>query len=174
MRGWWVKACLVLLVLVPLGCSDDDPAQPAPCVPLGDATPELTLADLDGKIHDVKDELCENMVLLEFGATWCLPCGRGLPMMQELHEAYPDGGLKVLGVNVQEELRTVRNFFASQDVTFPVLLDFNGDRARAWDVTVIPTYILVSREGREISRIEGYDLDRIDDLKVDIKAHLTP
>jgi thiol-disulfide isomerase/thioredoxin len=174
MRGLWFKAGLVLLVLMPLGCSDDDPAKPVPCIPGSDATPELTLVDLGGKIHDVKDELCENMVLLDFGATWCQPCGRGLPTMQALHEAYPDGGLKVLAVNVQEDLRAVRHYFATQDVTFPVLLDCNGDRARAWDITVIPTYILVSREGREISRIEGYDLDRIDDLEADIKTHLAP
>lgn len=174
MRGWLLKAGLVLLVLVPLGCSEDDPAQPDPCLPQSDATPGLNLVDLEGKLHDIKDELCENMVLLNFGATWCQPCGRGLPSMQALHETYPNGGLKVMVVNVQEDLREVSHFFATQDVTFPVLLDFNGDRARAWDITVIPTYVLVSRDGREISRIEGNDIDRIDALKADIKARLTP
>jgi len=175
MRDWCIRGCLAVLFLTPLACSDDDPAKPSlPCVPSEDPTPDLSLTSLDDKTFDIKNDVCENMVLLDFGATWCPPCGRGLPAMQELHETYGDRGLRVVTVNVQEEIKKVRDYFAELDITFPVLLDPQGATAHSWGVVVIPTYVLVSLEGEEVARIEGFDSNRIEDLKAEITARLGP
>ena len=74
-RGWMI-ACLGALLLVGAACSEDDPVQPRePCPPVDNPIPNLELKDLDGKVYDIRADHCNQMVLIDFGTTWCRPCG---------------------------------------------------------------------------------------------------
>lgn len=175
--GWnrgWTCVFVALALLAPAGCSDDETvAPPEPCAPAKYQSPHLTLIDLDGVEYDIKRDLCESMVLLDFEATWCGPCGRGVPRLQSLHEAFADGGLRVLGVDVRETDReAIRAYFADRGGTYPVLMDSMGYYAGSWGVDTVPTYILVSREGEEVFRTAGFDETRLDDLETEVRARL--
>ena len=98
--------------------------------------------------------------------------GHGLERMEELHQEYADDGLRVLAVDILEDPKRVRHYFEAEGVTFPVLLDQHGTYAFLWDIQVIPTYILVSREGVEVARIEGYGEEELDDLETEILSQI--
>lgn len=181
MKRWSARIGALALVLglsfAMAGCSGDDDEGPIvtpkiPCVPAEEQSPELVLPDLDGTEYDIKDDLCEKVVLLHFSATWCPACGNGLDRMEEFHQTYSERGLRVMAVNMLEDPKRVRTYFTEQGTTFPVLLDRYGTYTTSWEVQVIPTYILISYEGVEVMRIEGYGDEELDDLEAEIKAQL--
>src|SRR5262245_19396179 len=61
--------------------------------------PELRLADFDGKTVGA-DTLKGNIVVLDFWATWCLPCIGEIPLLNGIQQKYRDKGLKVVGVTM--------------------------------------------------------------------------
>jgi peroxiredoxin len=175
--GIWALALILGLSYAMTGCSGDDEDGPivsprAPCVPAEEQSPQLQLSDLDGNEYDIKDDLCEKVVLLHFSATWCPACGLGLDRMQEFHESYAEQGLRVMAVNMLEDAKRVRRYFEEQGVTFPVLLDQFGTYTTFWDIQVIPTYVLISREGVEVVRIPGYGEEELDGLEAEIRSQL--
>jgi thiol-disulfide isomerase/thioredoxin len=171
-RGWMI-ACLGALLLMGAACSEDDPVQPPePCPPVDNPIPNLELKDLDGKVYDIRDDHCNQMVLIDFGTTWCRPCGYGIPDVQEMHETYGNKGLRVIAVYYERDLELLREHFAEKEVTFPVLQDDHGYVSYFWDARTIPTYVLISMEGEEIFRMVGYDEARMEMLKAEIKSYL--
>ena len=88
-----------------------------------------------------------NLVLLEFWATWCAPCIRGMPELQRIHEKYSDHGVTVLAVT-DEKPEVVKEFLAEHpDFTFPVAIEPTGALRTAWRVTGLPAAFLVGRDG---------------------------
>ena len=181
MKRWGARigalALILGLSLAMAACSGDDDEGPiveprTQCLPAEEQAPQLLLPDLDGAEYDIKDDLCEKVVLLHFSATWCPACGNGLERMEAFHQAYGERGLRVMAVNMLEDIKRVRTYFTEQGTTFPVLLDRFGTYTTFWDVHVIPTYILVSYEGVEVMRIEGYGDEELDDLEAAIQAQL--
>jgi thiol-disulfide isomerase/thioredoxin len=115
--------------------------------PAGKAAPALALPDLDGKVWRLA-ALQRRVVLLNFWATWCEPCRAELPSLRALQDRHAADGLLVLTVNYQESAATVRRFLASAPSPLPVLLDADGQAAKAWTPRVFPTTVAIDRSGR--------------------------
>ena len=115
----------------------------------GKAAPDFSLKTLDGK--DVKlSSLKGKVVLIDFWATWCPPCVKGLPHINEIAQKkeLTDKGLVVLAVNVQEKAATVQKFMDAKKLTVSVPLDAEGKASEAYLVQGIPTTIVVGRDGK--------------------------
>jgi peroxiredoxin len=120
----------------------------------GQKTPAFTLPDLSGKQVSLS-RYEGNVVLLDFWATWCAPCRRAHPELQELYKTYKDEGLVILGIN-NESRQTARKYMQENNYTFPTLLDTTDSVAREYGVSAIPYYFVVDRQGNISSRIVGY------------------
>lgn len=121
--------------------------------PAGKAAPALDLVDLDGKrwtLADVKGKV----VVMNFWASWCEPCAVEMPSLSWLAEQPGDEPL-VLGVNYQEHLDKIRRFVEQMQVAFPILLDKNGEAARAWTPRVFPSTVVIARDGRPAFTVVG-------------------
>ena len=79
----------------------------------GDET--ISLADYRGKA-----------VVLNFWASWCQPCKKEAPMLQETWERYRDEGLVVLGIDAQDFRQDARRFVERYELTYPIAYDGNG------------------------------------------------
>ena len=86
-------------------------------------------------------------MVVDFWASWCLPCVESMPHLQELSERYADQGVVVLAVNVGESRNAILRFLAGGPYTFTVLMDTNGAVADAYGVWGIPYTVVVDREG---------------------------
>ncbi len=123
----------------------DPPAIPCP-EPAAPA-PNLVLTDLTGATHDISAYRCEQVVLLDFWASWCGPCRDGMPLLQELQDTYADAGLLVLAVNLAENEQAVRDFVTAGGYTFAVLLDPGQTAPTEYEITGIPRQVIIDAAG---------------------------
>jgi len=116
----------------------------------------FTLKHLDGtatSLHDFNGKL----VLLNFWATWCLPCIQEMPDMEKLWQRYKDAGLIVLGVSNDDagKRKRVETFIDKVNLSFPILLDSDSTVSELYDVSGIPVSYLISRDGTLLAKIVG-------------------
>jgi cytochrome c biogenesis protein CcmG/thiol:disulfide interchange protein DsbE len=116
-----------------------------------DTTGQLGIADLRGK-----------PVVVNFWASWCVPCRDEAPVLQKTYERYRDQGLVVLGVDVNDFRQDARRFVRRYGLTYPVVYDGKGSTVGKWGVRGFPETFFVDRTGKLVGeRIEGaVDIER--------------
>lgn len=157
-----VVALLALLVWkVAFGSGDgaagqlargDNPVAPSFSLPRIDAAGgTLSLPALRGKA-----------VVVNFWASWCIPCKDEAPALQATYVRYRDQGLVIVGVDAQDFRQDARRFMKRYGVTYPVVYDGSGSTLGVWGVTGFPETFFVDRQGRLVGeRIQGgIDTDR--------------
>ncbi|MGH7320210.1 MAG: peroxiredoxin family protein [Candidatus Rokuibacteriota bacterium] len=137
---------LVLLVLA--GAASGEDIQPA----VGHRAPDFTLRDPQGRSVQLTRVLGEKAVLLNFWATWCPPCREEMPLMEEAYRAYKGKGLEILAVSIDAGSESavaarVRAFMSELRLTYPALLDVEGEVVRAYRLRGLPTTFLIDRKG---------------------------
>lgn len=100
----------------------------------------------------------DNVVLINFWATWCGPCKRELPDLIALHNEYKGKNVKIIGISVDRDadvLALVRNFAAEANLTYPIVID-NGDLEKAFGgIRGIPTSFFVNKNGEIVKKMIG-------------------
>lgn len=141
------------------GCAKAFDLDPAAFIapPAGPAElPEFTLVTLDGKPVG-RAALLGRLTLIDFWATWCLPCRKSMPELQTLHERHGARGLDVVGVSIDEKgASAVKKFLKGKPFTYRMLMDSSD--APLWEalgVQSIPAALLVDPEGRIVERWLG-------------------
>ena len=104
---------------------------------------EITLSDLQGR-----------WVLLNFWATWCIPCRVEMPALQDIASEYRSD-LVVLGVNQRENPPTVQAFIDEIGTTFPILLNPDDATLAAYQVMSLPQTFLINPQGEILWRQFG-------------------
>jgi len=126
-------------------------AAPAAAQPLkpwsGGATPKLELSDLQGVSHRLADYR-GSVVLVNFWATWCVPCRDEMPSIERLRVSLKGRRFVVLAVNLAEPESRIRKFLEAVPVGFPVLLDQDTKTTRAWQAKLLPATYIVGPDGR--------------------------
>lgn len=128
-----------LLLLVPRGEAD------ATLIP-GQAAPDFSLPALDGSSVRLSD-LKGKAVIVNFWASWCVPCRKEMPDFQAVYDRYKEQGLTVLGVNAGESKVAVADFRAKVGVNFPMLLDQEEAAQTAYKIMPLPATFFVDRNG---------------------------
>jgi peroxiredoxin len=120
------------------------------------AAPVLELQGLDGK-HYRLVSYRGRVVVVNYWATWCLPCIEEMPAIQRMWEQLNPAGLEVLAVNAGEREETIERFLDELEpaLRFPILIDKTGETFEAWDVKGLPVTFVVGKEGRIIYSAEG-------------------
>jgi thiol-disulfide isomerase/thioredoxin len=126
-------------------------AQGAPAsAPEGDG---FRLKGLDGKFYDTL-EMKGDVLVVSFGATWCVPCTWELVAVEELKEEYAGKPVRFLWVSIEEPKRTsnnlLRHYAKERRLTVPVLRDPGGVALAQYDriSTRVPVVVFFDREGR--------------------------
>lgn len=126
----------------------------------GATAPAWLLEDLDGKAISSAD-LSGRIVILDFWATWCVPCREEFVVLKEWWDGQqPTGrlqGVELLAVNVGEPAPLIEEFLKSNPIPFRVARDGNGSVAQAFGVNGLPALIMIDRDGRVACATEGYD-----------------
>ena len=106
----------------------------------------FTLADLNGKSWSLK-ELRGKVVVVNFWATWCPPCRKEMPDLEELYHRFGPRGLVVLAIS-DEDAGKVKPFIAEHQYSYPILLDPSGKVGKEFVVEGIPKSFVYDRGGQ--------------------------
>lgn len=119
---------------------------PQPIPRTGAPAPDFQVMSLEGKPVSLQDYRGK-VVLVNFWATWCIPCRSELPDLSQAYREHQDHGFVVLAVNVKEGEEQVRRFLEEIPVPFPVLMDTDGKITNRFAVTALPTSFFVDADG---------------------------
>ena len=124
------------------------------------ATPQANLKfsfkDINGK-RVALSEFKGKVIILDFWATWCVPCKAEIPGFIELQKKYGDTGLQIIGLSVDDSLNTAKKYATEMKMNYPVLLaEGKEDILKAYDpIPSIPVSIIIGRDGRIVARHVG-------------------
>lgn len=145
---------LFIVALVLAACSGNEPAG-SEGITEGYRAIDFALESLDGGKVSLSD-YAGNIVLLNFWATWCPPCQAEIPDLEAAYRAHRDEGLVILGVAVQDPEPTAVSFAQSMGMTYPILLDTNGQIYRLYRAPGLPMTLVLDRSGVIVARHVGY------------------
>lgn len=120
--------------------------------------PDFELNDLDGNPVTLFKMLEKGPVIVNFWATWCKPCLRELPHLQDIHQKYKERGVTLLAISVDSprSLSKVKSFVSGSGYTFTVLMDPNKDAARKLNAHSFPYTFIVNTAGDIVFKNYGY------------------
>ena len=138
------------------------PGEPAPPIALPTANSgAVSLAPLRGRV-----------VYVDFWASWCTPCRRSFPWMNEMQARYGKDGLVIVGVNVDKRLADAERFLRDTPASFTIAFDSEGKTPVAYDVKAMPSAFLVDRRGVVTAVEEGFRDEQRNDVEARIRALL--
>lgn len=89
------------------------------------------------------------VVMLDFWATWCGPCRESMPHVKAIYDELKSKGFEVMGVTA-EERASVNKFFVDHAVPYPIFLDGDHSVNDAYDISQIPTAVVIDRQGNVV------------------------
>lgn len=140
---------ILCLGLVWIGISaegrvSDNRSIPAPRT--GFPAPDFNLVNLDGQEVQLSD-FRGHPVVVNFWASWCPPCRAEMPAFQQIFSEYKDQGFVFLAINSQESRANAFDFTQSRALTFPILLDEDGEVSNRYRVMSLPSTFFINRDG---------------------------
>jgi peroxiredoxin len=136
----------IIVVLLLLSAS----ARPA-------SPPQLELKDIQGNTHTLA-EYRGKIVLLNFWATWCIPCKTEMPIFTEVYRKYHDRGVVVLAASLDDETtqKYVSQYARSYKMEFPILINANADTMRELGLgETIPSTVFLDTDGNIAGKVLG-------------------
>jgi len=144
-----MKTLLLALALV-LGIAAD-----ASAIVSSGSAPDFTLRTMDGPNLRLQEQR-GRVVLVNFWATWCGPCREEMPQLNRLYEKYRASGFTLLAVNVDDDARNAAAVAAKLGLKFPVLLDTDKKVSKLYDLSTMPSTVIIDRDGRVRYVHRGY------------------
>ena len=122
------------------------PGAAAPAFQLhSSASTELSLSDLKGQV-----------VLINFWASWCGPCRQEMPLLESIYKKYSKMGFTLLGVNVEPDSQAANDWLKQTPVSFPILYDRDSKVSKLYDVSGMPSTVIIDRTGKLRTLHRGY------------------
>jgi thiol-disulfide isomerase/thioredoxin len=173
MKLFVILVVAIALAAPALSMQDDQAEGAAPPSSLNDIKPlpPLNLQDFDGKSIPA-DQFKGNIVVLDFWATWCVPCIAEIPALNRLQEKYAAKGVRVVGVALASgNAVEVKPFVGRNKMKYTVLM---GDDDQVYDLNVVafPTTYLVTRDMKVFRRYIGAGPKKAAELEADIQKLL--
>lgn len=135
-----VRPCLAAVLLLS--------TQAALAVAVGDAVPGCALSPLGETKTSDFSQYHGKVVYVDFWASWCGPCAKSFPFLNELHGQFKDQGLQIVGVNLDENPAEAKDFLAQNPAQFTILADVSKQCAKDFAVKAMPSSYLIDRNGK--------------------------
>lgn len=153
-RGGERSRALAARFVLVLGGAACGPAAAAAAVEAPVTAPALALARGGGTLS--LQAYRGQVVYLDFWASWCGPCKQSFPFMNAMQRKYADAGLRVVAVNVDQNVADAQGFLRLVPAEFTVALDPGGVWPRQFAIKGMPSNVLIGRDGRTVSTHQGF------------------
>ncbi len=163
MRIWLAAAWLALA----LGGCGLPGATSSASAALGNPAPAFDLLGVDGAHHPLSSYR-GRVVVLNFWATWCIPCRAEMPDLEHEARIHRGDAVAILGVDWKESAGQVSDFTSSLGISYPILLDTDGRVYTRYRVTALPTTFVIDARGRLLKSRIG--IAGRDEVEAEIKT----
>ncbi|OGV99693.1 MAG: hypothetical protein A3D20_02545 [Nitrospinae bacterium RIFCSPHIGHO2_02_FULL_39_82] len=151
--------CVLCGEILLSGCKEENKYT---AVNIGDYAPDFILTDLNNK-NIALSGYKGKKVILNFWATWCPPCVKEMPLLQEINTSHlspsskvgEEGGVEVIGVNYNEDYDRVKKFISEHGITFTILIDSELKASMSYGVIGLPVTFFIDRDGRIREKFKG-------------------
>ena len=109
------------------------------------------------------------VLVLDFWATWCVPCKDSFPRLDGIYRKYKDKGLELVGVTSDEDPAKIDKFVKETNATFPIGRDAGGKATDTYKVEKMPTTFVIDRKGVVRYAHGGYEPKDADDLDKEVQ-----
>ncbi len=139
----------------------------------GSRAPSFVLPGRGGDVVAL-DSLHAKIVLVDFWASWCVPCRQSFAWMNSMHERYGSKGLAIVAIDLDKERKAADAFLATHPASFRIAFDPQGKTAEAFGVAAMPSSFLVAPDGSILLRHQGFDPKKTAYLEAKIAERCAP
>jgi peroxiredoxin len=132
-----------LIVSLPAAAGGNGPAPPFTLTSRAGST--VSLSQYKGQV-----------VMLNFWASWCGPCRQEMPLLENIYKKYNKMGFTMIGVNVEPDSKAADAWLKQTPVSFPVIYDKDSAVSKAYDVSGMPSTVIIDRKGNIRVLHRGY------------------
>jgi peroxiredoxin len=144
MRNHFIAAAACMAIAMPVLA--DTVGSPAPQFSLGSqGGKDVSLSQFQGQV-----------VMLNFWASWCGPCRTEMPLLEGIYKKYNKLGFTMLGVNVEPDSNAAVDWLKQTPVSFPILFDKDSKVSKLYDVSGMPSTVIIDRKGKVRMLHRGY------------------
>ena len=139
-------AAIIAVLTVSLPALAGSAPGPAPGFTLASrAGQDVSLAQYKGQV-----------VMLNFWASWCGPCRQEMPLLESIYRKYNKMGFTMIGVNVEPDSNAANDWLKATPVSFPILYDRDSKVSKLYDVSGMPSTVIIDRGGKLRVLHRGY------------------
>lgn len=137
------------------------------------AAPSLALSvqDANGQSY-VLSQFSGELIYIDFWASWCGPCRKSFPWMNEMHHKYADQGLKIIAINLDNDMSLARQFLGQISADFTIAYDPDIQVAGQFNILGMPSSYLFDRQGKLVAKHVGFYSEHKADYEAEILYYL--
>ena len=141
-------ACLVSTACGGASASAEGPVSGGSSHPLvGQKAPDFSVAPVNEKGRVALSKYSGKVAVVDFWATWCEPCKKSFPKLQELYVKYKASGLEMVAISEDDENNGIKDFAETYGAKFPVGWDDGKTIAGKWQIPNMPSTFIVDKTG---------------------------
>ena len=111
------------------------------------------------------ESLRGNVVVVDFWASWCVPCRRSFPWLNQMQARYADDGLVIIGVNMDSDRDDATAFLKDYPADFDIVYDPEGQLASEFQVIAMPSSYIFDRDGNQVAKHLGFKVKQQDEYE---------
>jgi len=126
-------------------------------------------------LHEFEQAMTEykgKIIYVDFWASWCVPCRKSFPWMNDMQEQYKEQGLVVLSINLDAQAELAEKFLQQTPANFAIIYDAKGTLAKKFQLKGMPSSYLFDRQGKLISAHSGFNGKKMKIYQLEIEQAL--
>ncbi len=126
-------------------------------------------------LHEFEQAMTEykgKIVYVDFWASWCVPCRKSFPWMNDVQEQYQEQGLVILSINLDAQAELAEKFLQQTPANFAIIYDAKGTLAKKFQLKGMPSSYLFDRQGKLISAHSGFNGKKMKKYQQEIEQAL--
>ncbi|WP_392339391.1 TlpA family protein disulfide reductase [Moritella marina] len=162
LRDFFISTSIIISVVFSTAVFAENSAKLAPDFSLpGVDNSQINLADYRGKV-----------VLVDFWASWCTPCIRSFPWMDEMVEKYGEQGFEIIAINMDQEAILAKKFLTRYPNKLTIAFDPQGVVAEQYEIMGLPNSFILNKQGEIVYKHVGFRLSELDKYEAEILSLL--
>ena len=143
---------------------------PVRALSLHETAPAIEAMDINQHTSIKLQDYLGKVVLIDFWASWCVPCRRALPELNRLRNRFKDKNFEVLAINLDKNSQDAQRFLNRYPVQYPVLIDVPAAQLRAYQIEGLPVSYLIDKNGIIIKRFVGFKKSHLQQIALFLSA----